>query len=179
MAPQADGKTALLLIDIQRGLVEAPEGLYQADAVVGRCADLLQRARTAATPIFHVQHDGGAGDDLARLSPGWQLHESVAPVSGEPVTEKSTSSAFISGELHRRLQAAGITRLIIAGLQTDYCIDTNCRVARNLGYDVTLAADAHSTYDGGGLSAAQIIAHHNRILGSSTVTLRPAAEIVF
>jgi nicotinamidase-related amidase len=179
MVPQADGKTALLLIDIQRGLVEAPEGLYQAEAIVARCADLLRRARAAAIPIFHVQHDGGAGDDLERLSPGWQLHESVMPVSGEPVTEKATSSAFISGELDRRLHDAGITRLVIAGLQTDYCIDTNCRVARNLGYDVTLAADAHSTCDGGELNAAQIIAHHNRILGSSTVTLRPAAEIVF
>jgi nicotinamidase-related amidase len=179
MAPDSAGKTALLLIDIQLGLVAAPEGLHQAEAVVARCADLLRRARAAAIPVFHVQHDGGEGDDLARLSPGWQLHEAVAPLAKEPVTEKSTSSAFISGELDRRLRDAGIGKLVIAGLQTDYCIDTNCRVARNLGYEVVLVADAHSTYDGGGLTAAQIIAHHNRVLGSSTVTLRPAAEIVF
>lgn len=172
------GKTALLLIDIQQGLIDSPDGLYEADDVIGRCADLLQRARAAGVPVLHVQHNE-EGSELDRASPGWQTHPSVAPKGGEPVIEKTTSSAFISGELDQKLKAAGIDKLVIAGLQTDYCIDTNCRVARNLGYDVTLAADAHSTFDGSGLTAAQIIAHHNRVLGSSTVRLRKAAEIVF
>ncbi len=172
-------KTALLLIDIQQGLVDAPEELHQADIIIARCADLLQRARAAGTPVFHMQHDGGPGDDLERLTPGWRLHGAVAPTDGEKVIEKSTSSGFVGGELDQRLRAAGITRLVIAGLQTDFCIDTNCRVACNLGYEVILATDAHSTYDGSGLTAAQIIAHHNRILGTSSVTPRAAAEIAF
>jgi nicotinamidase-related amidase len=172
------GKTALLLIDIQQGLIDSPEGLHDAEVIIGRCADLLQRARVAGVPVLHVQHNE-EGSELDRNSPGWQTHASVAPKAGEPVIEKTTSSAFITGELDQRLKSAGIDKLVIAGLQTDYCIDTNCRVARNLGYDVTLAADAHSTYDGSGLTAAQIIAHHNRVLGSSTVRLRKAAEIAF
>jgi nicotinamidase-related amidase len=174
------GKPALLLIDIQRGLVDSPEGLHQADAVIGRCADLLRRARAAGLPIIHVQHyEEGPGSDLPRLSAAWMHHPAVAPIGGEPVFEKTTSSAFIDGALDRHLRSAGIDHLVIAGLQTDYCIDTNCRVARNLGYRVTLASDAHSTYDGSGLTAAQIIAHHNRILGSSTVTTRLTADIAF
>jgi nicotinamidase-related amidase len=171
-------KTALLLIDIQRGLVEAPEGLYQSEAIVGRCADLLRRARAAAIPVLHVQHNE-PDSELERLSSTWEIDPAVAPEAGEPVFEKTTSSAFIDGALDGHLRAAGISHLVIAGLQTDYCIDTNCRVARNLGYQVTLASDAHSTYDGGGLTAAQIVVHHNRILGNSTVTLRKAAEIQF
>lgn len=178
MATQSGGKTALLLIDIQLGLINAPQGLHEAEAIIGRCADLLRRARQSGVPVLHVQHHE-EGSELERLSPDWYHHPDVAPIAGEPVIEKETSSAFVSGELDERLREAGIGKLIIAGLQTDYCIDTNCRVARNLGYDVTLASDAHSTYDGGGLTAAQIIGHHNRILGSSTVTLRPAAEVVF
>ncbi|HWT99643.1 MAG TPA: cysteine hydrolase family protein [Terriglobales bacterium] len=172
------GKTALLLIDIQQGLIDSPEGLHDAEAIIGRCADLLRRARKAGVPVLHVQHNE-EGSELDRNSPGWQTHASVTPKASEPVIEKTTSSAFITGELDQRLKSAGINKLVIAGLQTDYCIDTNCRVARNLGYDVTLAADAHSTYDGSGLTAAQIIAHHNRVLGSSTVRLRKAAEIAF
>lgn len=172
------GKTALLLIDIQQGLIDSPEGLHDAEVIIGRCADLLQRARVAGVPVLHVQHNE-EGSELDRNSPGWHTHASVAPKAGEPVIEKTTSSAFITGELDQKLKSAGIDKLVIAGLQTDYCIDTNCRVARNLGYDVTLAADAHSTYDGSGLTAAQIIAHHNRVLGSSTVRLRKAAEIAF
>jgi nicotinamidase-related amidase len=171
-------KTALLLIDIQQGLVDSPEGLHEAAAIIGRCAALLNRARAAGVPVLHVQHNE-AGSELERLSPGWRHHAEVAPIAGEPVIEKTTSSAFIDGTLDRLLRGAGVTQLVIAGLQTDYCIDTNCRVARNLGYEVTLAADAHSTYDGSGLTATQIITHHNRILGSSTVTLQPAADIVF
>ncbi|HVJ39866.1 MAG TPA: cysteine hydrolase family protein [Dongiaceae bacterium] len=178
MTAQSSGKTALLLIDIQLGLINAPQGLHEAETVIGRCADLLRRARASGVPVLHVQHHE-EGSELERLSPDWYHHPAVAPVAGEPVVEKETSSAFVSGELDLRLKEAGVKQLVIAGLQTEYCIDTNCRVARNLGYDVILAADAHSTYDGGGLTAAQIIAHHNRVLGSSTVTLWPAADIVF
>jgi len=178
MTEQAKGKTALLLIDIQQGLIDSPEGLHEASATIGRCADLLTRARAAGIPVLHVQHNE-PGSELDRNDPGWLTHPSVAPAKGEPVFEKTTSSAFIDGALDKHLRVAGITDLVIAGLQTDYCIDTNCRVARNLGYRVTLAKDAHSTYDGSGLTAAQIITHHNRVLGSSTVTLKPAAEITF
>lgn len=178
MATQANGKTALLLIDIQQGLVNSPDGLYEAETIIGRCADLLQRARSAGVPVLHVQHSE-EGSELERLSPDWYHHPSVAPKGNEPIIEKTTSSAFVSGELDMRLKEAGIKQLVIAGLQTDYCIDTNCRVARNLGYEVVLAADAHSTFDGSGLTAAQIIAHHNRVLGSSAVQLRKAAEISF
>lgn len=174
-----NGKAALLLIDIQQCLVDGPEELYQAEVVIGRCADLLHRARAAGMPVLHVQHNDGPGSDLERLSPGWQHHPAVKPSTGEPVFEKMTPSAFVSGNLDRYLHAAGITKLIIAGLQTDYCVDTNCRVARNLGYDVILVSDAHSTFDGPDVTAAQIIAHHNRILSSSTVVLQKAADILF
>src|SRR5262249_1331711 len=178
MSAQSEGKTALLLIDIQQGIINAPDGLYEAETIIGRCADLLQRARVAGIPVLHVQHSE-EGSELERLSPDWYHHPSVAPKGGEPVVEKTTSSAFVSGELDMRLKEAGINQLVIAGLQTDYCIDTNCRVARNLGYDVVLVSDAHSTFDGSGLTAAQIITHHNRVLGSSTVQLRETAEIAF
>lgn len=172
-------KTALILIDIQQGLLEEGPGIYRADEIVARAADLLRRARAGKTPVLHVRHDGGKGDSLEQGTAGWLHHPAVAPGANEPIIEKVTPSAFVSGELDRRLRAAGIERLVIAGLQTDYCIDTNCRVACNLGYDVVLAEDTHSTFDGSGLTAAQIISHHNRILSSSTVTLKKAAEIQF
>jgi nicotinamidase-related amidase len=174
-------KTALLLIDLQLGLLREPNGVYRGSEVVALAADLLRRARLASVPVFHLRHDGGPDDeDLARKTPGWLHHPDVATRSGEPVIDKTTSSGFVSGELDRRLRELGIGTLVVAGLQTDYCIDSNCRVARNLGYDILLAEDVHSTYDGPELTAAQIIRHHNRILsGSGTVRLAPAAGINF
>jgi nicotinamidase-related amidase len=174
-------KSALLLIDIQLGLLTEPACVHRGREVVALAAGLLRQARAAHWPVIHVRHDGGPDDpELGRATPGWLHHPDVAPARGEPIIDKTTSSAFVSGELDRLLRNQGIGGLIIAGLQTDYCIDTNCRVACNLGYDVTLAADAHSTYDGGDLTAAQIIGHHNRILSSSgMVQLQPAGEIRF
>ena len=78
-----------------------------------------------------------------------------------------------------RLKARGIGHLIIAGIQTEYCIDTTCRRASSLGYEVTLVADAHSTWDTEHLSAWQIIDHPNQVLSGWFVTLETAGRIKF
>ena len=66
---------------------------------------------------------------------------------------------------------------------TEYCVDTTCRRAVTLGYDVTLVADAHLTRNTPILTAAQIIAHHNLLLeglsaGIHSIKITPASEIV-
>jgi nicotinamidase-related amidase len=67
---------------------------------------------------------------------------------------------------------------------TEYCVDTTCQRATSLGYDVTLARDAHLTRDNGVLTAANIIAHHNFVLddfgaGDHVITAKLAEQIVF
>jgi hypothetical protein len=83
--------------------------------------------------------------------------------------------------LAESLRTDGIGQLIIAGGMTEYCVDTTCRRAVTLGYDVTLVADAHLTRDTI-LTAAQIIAHHNLLLeglsaGIHSIKVTPASEI--
>jgi nicotinamidase-related amidase len=77
-----------------------------------------------------------------------------------------------------------VARLVVTGCMTEYCVDTACRHATTLGFDVTLAGDAHTTIDSELLKAAQIIAHHNRALdgfssGKNSVTVRSTGEIDF
>jgi nicotinamidase-related amidase len=141
---------------------------------VARIAMLLERARTQHTPIFHIRHDGGEGSALARGSPGWFHHPAVSPREGEPVIEKCHSSAFHETDLHAQLSQLGIDHLMIAGLQTEYCVDSACQTAVALGYRVTLVRDGHTTYDTPVLSATQIIMHHNHTLDGSLVDLATA-----
>jgi len=93
------------------------------------------------------------------------------------VVEKRTPDAFHETGLHDALESLNIKRLVIAGLQTEYCIDTTCRRTYTLGYDVTLVRDAHSTWDYPQLTAQEIIDHHNRVLGGWFVDLKSTEEI--
>jgi nicotinamidase-related amidase len=170
--------TALLLIDIQQGLFTPPLAPHQGDAIVERVASLLDRARARRVPIFHVRHDGGAGHALAKGSPGWHHHTAVAPREGEIVVEKRRSSAFHGTDLHAGLSRLGIDHLVIAGLQTEHCVDSACRNAAALDYRVTLVEDGHTTFATPLLSAPQIIAHHNHTLDGGIVELA-AAETIF
>jgi nicotinamidase-related amidase len=172
-------KTALLLIDIQRAMFGPDEICQAPERMLANAADLLGRARAAGIPVFHVQHCEEPGAPLAHRSAGWQIHPRIAPQSGEPVTEKWACSSFYNTELDSRLRIAGVERLVIAGLQTEFCIDTACRVAQSLGYAVTLAGDAHSTFDNPILNAPKIIEHHNRVLSGIVETVAPASSIAF
>ena len=81
--------------------------------------------------------------------------------------------------LHKELHERGIKKLFVAGLQTEYCIDTTCRRASSLGYEVVLVEDAHGTWDSSLLKAEQIIDHHNQVLGGWFATLKKESEISF
>jgi hypothetical protein len=105
---------ALVVIDMQMGMLGETPPPYRADKVVQRAADLLARARAAGAPVFHVQHDGGPGDSLAKGAPGFAHHPALAPRPGEPVIEKRHVSAFHDTDFQAQLAGAGIDHLIIA-----------------------------------------------------------------
>ena len=92
--------------------------------------------------------------------------------------EGTEVNLFLGTGLDARLRALGIGRLVIAGMQTEFCVDTTTRAAFAHGYKVVLASDAHSTFDSPALKAADIVAHHNTVL-RSFATIAPSAEIRF
>jgi nicotinamidase-related amidase len=84
--------------------------------------------------------------------------------------------------LQAELEKRGITRLVITGGQTQYCVDTSVRRAAAQGYDVVLASDAHTTDDSETLPAEKIVAFYNETLngfwaGEHQVKVQPAHEI--
>jgi aminoglycoside 6'-N-acetyltransferase len=168
--------TALIVIDVQRGMF-GERGPHRGDEVLARIASLLASARAAKVPVIHIQHCGPAGHPLEPGTAGWEHHPAVAPIAGEAVIQKTTSSAFHGTDLHEHLQAIGAHRLVMAGMQTEMCVESTCRGAVALNYRVTMACDAHTTYDTEVLPAAQIVAHHNRTWGRAFATLAHAAEV--
>jgi nicotinamidase-related amidase len=169
--------TALLVIDVQKGMFDMP-GMrpFDGEGVVRRIAELIARARKAGMPVIFVQHDGGEADALSPGKPGFALHPMLTPLEGEATVIKRQSSAFHETDLHKRLTELGIDHLIITGMQTEFCIDSTFRGARERGYRLTLVADCHTTFDSNVLPAEKIIAHHNRTLGDGA-TVVPAGAL--
>jgi nicotinamidase-related amidase len=116
---------------------------------------------------------------LAKGAIGWPHHTAVRPKPGEAVIEKRHRSAFHDTNFHARLTESGIDRLVVTGIQTEMCVDSTCRAAAALGYEVTLVSDAHTTFDSPVLPAEKIIAHHNRTLGDGFADLLCANDIDF
>jgi nicotinamidase-related amidase len=177
-------RTALLVVDVQVALIDGAHPAYQKSAVLANIQDLLQKARASATPIIYIQHAGDAGGSLEVGSAGWQIHPRVAPQTGELILSKQASDAFYQTSLQQDLAKLNISNLVITGCRTQMCIDTTCRHATTLGYDVTLASDAHTTIDSDILTAAQIVAHHNETLDDfgndeHVIVLKASSEIAF
>jgi len=168
--------SALLIIDAQVNMFE-PQPVDRAPEVLEQLKQLLARARAAGAPVVFVRNNGGPDDPDYPHSPGWAIHPALAPAEGESIIDKFTPDAFHQTNLAGNLAGRGVGHLVVAGMQTEFCIDTTVRRAFSLGYRVTLAADAHSTY-AGRLPAADITAHHNAVL-AAFATVCPSAEIVF
>lgn len=166
--------TALLIIDVQSDLCTGDYACFDIDNVLQRINGMSRAAREAGVPVVLVQHED---DDLQYGSAGWQLEPRLLTDSTDLKVRKTTPDSFLRTELTDLLQSRGIDHLVICGLQSDYCVDTTTRRALAQGYGVTLVGDAHSTVDNVVLSAAQISAHHNVVLGSIS-SFGPRAKVV-
>ncbi len=75
-----------------------------------------------------------------------QVLDEIAPAVDEMVLPKTSSSVFISTNIHYILGNLGVKQLIVAGLLTDQCVNSAVRDACDLGYLVTLVPDACATH---------------------------------
>ena len=170
---------ALLIIDVQNCMFDPADPVHNADHLLTNLQHLIERARAAQTPVIFVQHCGPAGAPHEPDAPGWQIHASIAPRPGELIVQKTMPDSFYQTTLKAELSANGIDQLVIAGVQTEYCVDTTCRRAASEGYAVTLVQDAHSTWSKDDLTAEQIIAHHNWVLGDWFAQLVSTEDVQF
>ena len=168
--------TALVIIDVQMGMFDEDEPIHNGEKLLQTLSAVIDKARQAGVPVVYVQHND---EEFVKGGPAWPIHPSIAPQAGEVVVQKRTPDSFHETNLRDELEKMGVKKLVIGGLQTEYCVDTTSRRAFTQGYDVTLIEDGHSTWDNKYITAEQVIAHHNNTLDGWAVTLKPAKDIQF
>ena len=142
----------LLVIDVQKGMDRYAEEYNRNNpALETNIARLQQVWRKTGRPIIHVQHlSKEPGSPLRPGQAGVEIKDEVRPLPGEPVVQKSVSSAFIGTTLEADLRRQGLTTLILVGMQTNMCVSTTARMAGNLGFTTYVVSDATATFDNTG-----------------------------
>lgn len=143
-----DPHTALIVIDLQNGIVAYPTAHPTAD-VVARAGALADAFRRRQLPVVLVNVTGSApGRTEQARRPGNQpagwsdLVPELHPRQGDHTVSKRTWGAFTGTDLLAHLQENGVTQVVLAGVATSIGVESTARQAHELGFNVTLAVDA-------------------------------------
>lgn len=199
-AQLAGRKPGLVVVDVQRdfgdpaclgGYHLTGDALASVAAAVEATAALVAAARSLSVPVFWVElgsdparpwrsgnwlrggdYDGPMpdGEPCVIGSPGAQWYR-MAPEPGEARVVKAAYSGFLGTDLERRLRAAGIGWLTVAGLTSECCVAATATDAMQLDWPVVIAEDATAAYDAG-VHAAAIA-----VLALNVAMISDAAEV--
>ncbi len=143
-----DPKTALIVIDLQKGIVSLPTAHSTAD-VVTHASALASAFRRHSLPVVLVNVAGVAPGRSERapstqdLPPDWtELVPELDRQSSDHIVTKRTWGAFTDTDLDAHLKQFGVTQVVIAGVATSIGVESTARNAHELGFNITLAVDA-------------------------------------
>ena len=155
--PPPLASTVLVVIDAQAEYTTGNVPLVGVDDAVVTIAALLHQARSAGSPIVHVQHEGRPGGMFAPDAGGAAI-PAVAPLDGERVVSKTLPNAFAGTDLDDVLSAGELRTLTIVGFMTHMCVSSTARAALDHRYDVTVVSDACATRDLPGPAGSEPVA---------------------
>lgn len=153
-ATTLDPQTALVLIDLQKGITALPT-VHPADEVVARGARLAASFREHGLPVVLVRvvGPGAPGRSEAPLRRGEppadfaDLRSELDRQDGDIVITKHTWGAFHATDLDLQLRRRGVTQIVLAGITTSAGVESTARAAHEHGYHVTVATDAVTDLD--------------------------------
>ena len=150
----------LLVVDMQRALTEDEE-LYDAEAFMDRNVRLIDAARKNKVEVIFVQHDAGEGSGFSAGDEGYEIDPRVAPKEGEKVFVKTINSCFGNMDFKAYMEQQEDKRLMVIGLQTNYCIDATVKSAFERGFDVIVPEGTNSTFDNDYMTGETTVAYYN------------------
>jgi len=175
-----DPRSALMLIDLQKGVVGLPLA-NPAAPVVARAAALAEAFRARGLPVVLVNVSGGApgrneAPRLPVMPEGWdELMPELGRRSNDHCVTKKTWGAFSVAGLDAHLKGLGVTEIVLAGIATSIGVESTARQAHELGYNLALVTDA--------MTDRSAEAHENSVkrifprLGETTTTAELLADL--
>lgn len=169
--------TVLLVVDMQVALLQKHP--YNELTVLHNIKLLQDTCRKCNVEVIHVRHNDGLGTLLQKDTPGWQIHHQVAPITGEMIFNKDHNSAFKNTGLQEYLDHKGIKTILLVGMQSEYCIDTTCRVAYEYGYHVIIPANTTTTFFNDYMSGKEASQYfENKIWNHRFAEVLPVTEVI-
>ena len=169
----------LLVVDMQKGLVD--EELYAFDSFLDRTVRLIDTARKHHVEVIFVQHDAGPGSGMSVGDDGFEIADQVRPEPGEKVFVKTINSCFGSKDFAACMEQQEDRRLMIIGLQTNYCIDCTVKSAFERGFEVIIPEGTNSTFDNDYMSGETTYRYYNEDVWEElvdAVTFEEAIELL-
>ena len=149
----------LLVVDMQEGLVD--EELYAFDTFMDRTVRLIEAARKNHVEVVFVQHDAGPGSGLTAGDSAFEIAGQVRPLPEEKVFVKTINSCFGSKDFREYMEKQEDRRLMIIGLQTNYCIDCTVKSAFERGFEVIIPEGINSTFDNDYMTGETAVRYYN------------------
>lgn len=155
-----EGNMVLLVVDVQKGLTEDEE-LYDRDAFIDRVVRLIDCARKNGVEVIYFQHDDGSGSGFSAGDQDFEIDDRVFPEAGEKVYIKTINSCFGNKGFTDYMNSLEDKRLMIAGLQTNWCIDATVKSAFERGFKVIVPKGANSTFENDYMTAETTYRYYN------------------
>lgn len=149
----------LMVVDVQNALIKNRP--YNEKKVIENIKKLIVKARGNNKEVIYVRHDDGKGTEFEKNTDGWQIYNEVSPNSDEYIVEKQYNSAFHMTGLKAYLESKGIDRIILVGLQTEYCMDATLKSAFDYEYKIVIPEETNTTFDNEFLSGEKLYEFYN------------------
>lgn len=150
----------LLVVDTQK-LITTPD-LYNFNVFESAVKSLIAAARENNVEVIYVRHDDGA--ELTKETPGFEIYEGFSPQLGEKIFDKTVNSSFKGTGLLEYLVEKNIRTVVVAGLQTDYCIDATIKCGFEHGFKMIVPENGNSTFDNAFMTGEQSYKYYNEFM---------------
>lgn len=147
----------LLIVDTQKMIV-TPK-LFQYRLFIQNVKKLIAAARENNIEVIYVRHDDG--EELTKGTEGFEIYEEFLPAHEEKIFDKCVNSAFNNTGLLEYLRSKNETKIMVAGLQTDYCIDATVKCGFEHHFEMIVPAYCNTTEDNEFLSGEKTYKYYN------------------